>query len=1107
MQKASAGRGAPTATPNPTTSAEKDSPIPSVDDFYHEKENIIPLPQGRSAALLASLYGPSTMSSSDIQKKDAHQLAQERKALERVIAQLSDEDEDPLDTYHRYLKWLQQNYPSGHPDYMKCLETAVRRFKKDARYRNDVRYLKMWMGVAMRAAEPVEVFKYMSINEIGQDLGSYYEEYANLMETLKRWEDASEIYQLGINRKAQPLERLTRKHAQFQKRWTEAKAKEAELATLDIPASRRDRDSTQPRAVLAPRERSRSSTGQPRTITSTSAVVKNAPGQGGVQVYQDREEDERRGRMVGGRGTLPTASGAGQWADYGTGLSRKKENVKEATKWQGTTLPLGQQRSNSVPRIEVYQDQSDDDAPPRQPRESNAENAMALVKEKHVRAASAPSTAKMLQSIDSDPVPDLSTTQSFKSEQREAPSVPILSAESQNTEQSAEPRRKTAKPVKLREVLRFDKSLVYANGTEMSFEEIRAAMLPPISPTPPPHPEEKIKPTTTKPPSPRTHSSNPDPSPSSTPQPPTTTQKAPFAHKAKHFASPTINTKAALADVFEMFSQPLGASGGVESSEDGKKLWVDEDETISGKCFRRPSEEVEVFRDEDDNGGVVEREKEREVKEEGRRSEKVFGDENSVPRGILKGGNRDGCERGGMENVDPRLDGFTNDAEQQDPPPKRSQKFIDASTPHHTLRRPSSRSAEDGSEDECADDYRKRFNAPPGSHPRPLHNQQQGMQTDRRLSRIRPNVDLMTPITELSYEFERSIALSTIGRVRMGGVDDQTDHFGERTIMTLDNTCTMGGVTIMGMQGKNNLNVDEAGGEGVGSENTERSLSSIMSEHYSSGHGESMESGSCVMGGEDLTGVSVGKRGVGIGRSYGAGEALGDVSGVRVTDDEDEDVGRGAGGLVGVAAGMAAKGSALSMLERRLKSWQPYKPVLKGVEGKVEKEVKVREAVVEVAKPASVVVQQQTPITKPTRTSPTTIKTKQPTAPTGKLCVPNPCNPYTATVLSALIDRFDKSVIQSPFFDCRNQQGNLGAMMEKAARGLESSKTSKKVVGKGVKKEEELVVEVEVEGMGVVRLLRKVGEGGFARCFLVEESKFDDDDEEREWSDEEDDDS
>ena len=70
---------------------------------------------------------------------------------------------------------------------LQVVEKAVRRFKNDVRYKNDPRFLKLWLIVAHQAREPIDVFKYLSINGIGSLLSLYYEEYATLLEKKTRY--------------------------------------------------------------------------------------------------------------------------------------------------------------------------------------------------------------------------------------------------------------------------------------------------------------------------------------------------------------------------------------------------------------------------------------------------------------------------------------------------------------------------------------------------------------------------------------------------------------------------------------------------------------------------------------------------------------------------------------------------------------------------------------------------------------------------------------------------------------------------------------------------------------------------------------------------------
>jgi checkpoint serine/threonine-protein kinase len=143
-------------------------------DIEPYKENIQPLTQGRSAASLAQSL------------KDPASLEVERQRYELAIEHVQDLDDDPLDAYWQYVRWLQTQSTLS-TTLSKILETCVRRFKNDARYRNDPRYLKLWLLVAQQSKQPSDVFKYLSVNRIGIELALFYEEYAKLLETVGRY--------------------------------------------------------------------------------------------------------------------------------------------------------------------------------------------------------------------------------------------------------------------------------------------------------------------------------------------------------------------------------------------------------------------------------------------------------------------------------------------------------------------------------------------------------------------------------------------------------------------------------------------------------------------------------------------------------------------------------------------------------------------------------------------------------------------------------------------------------------------------------------------------------------------------------------------------------
>jgi hypothetical protein len=72
--------------------------------------------------------------------------------------------------------------------------------------------------MARKQETPGDLFKYLETNEIGQEVAIYYLEYATFKETGGFIREAKEIYQLGIKRNAQPLEKLQRRYEKFKLR-------------------------------------------------------------------------------------------------------------------------------------------------------------------------------------------------------------------------------------------------------------------------------------------------------------------------------------------------------------------------------------------------------------------------------------------------------------------------------------------------------------------------------------------------------------------------------------------------------------------------------------------------------------------------------------------------------------------------------------------------------------------------------------------------------------------------------------------------------------------------------------------------------------------------
>lgn len=190
-----------------------------------QKENIQALPSGRSAKALAQLYSPPLLglgakADSPLPLNDQH--SEKRAEFEKEVANI-DEADDPLDVYDRYVKWTLDTYPSAQATpqsrLLPLLERATKTFQSSKDYKNDPRYLKIWLHyIRLFHDSPREVFVFLARQGIGENLALYYEEFAAWLENAGRYNQAEEIYKLGIEKEARPTERLMRKFGEFERR-------------------------------------------------------------------------------------------------------------------------------------------------------------------------------------------------------------------------------------------------------------------------------------------------------------------------------------------------------------------------------------------------------------------------------------------------------------------------------------------------------------------------------------------------------------------------------------------------------------------------------------------------------------------------------------------------------------------------------------------------------------------------------------------------------------------------------------------------------------------------------------------------------------------------
>lgn len=313
----------------------------------NQKENIQSLPGGRSARMLANLFSPSPLQPlSTPTPSDTKNLNDAiRQEYEIELANIAESD-DPLDIYDRYVRWTMDAYPSAQAtpssQLLPLLERATKTFLNSAQYKNDPRYLKLWISyIRLFSDTPRETFAFLARHNIGEGLALFYEEFAAWLEGAGRWVQAEEVYKLGIDREARPTPRLLRKFNEFQGRFAQRPQDSNEPSSPALPTVRPALAAKiDPFAAAAPRDPQ-----APRQNSGVGGSSTTKSGRQKLTVFSDSDE----------AAPAISASSTKGWENIGALTDRKKENIIEPKPWVGETLKAGGKKSST--KIAVFKDE------------------------------------------------------------------------------------------------------------------------------------------------------------------------------------------------------------------------------------------------------------------------------------------------------------------------------------------------------------------------------------------------------------------------------------------------------------------------------------------------------------------------------------------------------------------------------------------------------------------------------------------------------------------------------------------------------------------------------------------------------------------------------
>lgn len=124
---------------------------------------------------------------------------------------------DPLLPWLQGIRKLKRSLPPHllREKLPRFLQKCARTFETHRRYRNDLRYLRVWIQLMDYVDDPKVVLNSMEMNKIGTKQAIFYQAYALYYEKLKKFQEAEKMYHFGVQNLAEPLGELQKSYEKF----------------------------------------------------------------------------------------------------------------------------------------------------------------------------------------------------------------------------------------------------------------------------------------------------------------------------------------------------------------------------------------------------------------------------------------------------------------------------------------------------------------------------------------------------------------------------------------------------------------------------------------------------------------------------------------------------------------------------------------------------------------------------------------------------------------------------------------------------------------------------------------------------------------------------
>eukprot|EP00124_Ichthyophonus_hoferi_P005624 Ihof_evm2s867 gene=Ihof_evmTU2s867 len=302
------------------------------------KENVIPLKEGRHIDTLNAALCQNPKSSTNQNKI---------KEFEQLIKDTCPDDSDPLDRWQSYINWLIEAFPGDtkRTHLMTVYERCAKHFQYDERYKDDGRYVRIWILYADSVRDAGDLLQFMYNRDIGTKRAVFYIAWSMYFEAKGNLRRADEVFREGIARKARPADKLKTLHKAFELRMADKIRTGMDGQSIGTTPLANDENTVRPAlgtisigGRLPLQSRSVQAASPERHGQGKRSANDNS---GGVAVYEGDDVDDR-----------PTS---GQWGAVPNMAFKENTRVpslwtKERVKHTGSTLPP------AGPEVAIFED-------------------------------------------------------------------------------------------------------------------------------------------------------------------------------------------------------------------------------------------------------------------------------------------------------------------------------------------------------------------------------------------------------------------------------------------------------------------------------------------------------------------------------------------------------------------------------------------------------------------------------------------------------------------------------------------------------------------------------------------------------------------------------